>query len=128
MALAAHLRLALDIDDAAAPHESLGGDARRLAEAEIAHLINRQAVDLTDRRALDIDQNGSLGDQLLETLLDQIETKVFFDDRALDVLSGNQFGLIFSCPIIRLDQQIDHIAEAGRKLVLILDLSGALVR
>ena len=65
VAFAAHLRFAFDVDDATAPHECLRRDARWLAETKIAHLINRQAIDLSDCRAINVDQQGSFGNQFL---------------------------------------------------------------
>ena len=54
MGPATELGLPFDVDDASAPHEGLGRYAGGLAEAEVPHLIDGQAVHLTDHGALHV--------------------------------------------------------------------------
>ena len=72
MSLSAQLGFSFNVDDPAAPQESLGRDPGRFAEAEIPHLINGQAVDLSHDASTEIHQQGSLGDHLLNFLFYEI--------------------------------------------------------
>ena len=72
VSLSAQLGFSFNVDDPAAPQESLGRDPGRFAEAEIPHLINGQAVDLSHDASTEIHQQGPLGDHLLNFLLYEI--------------------------------------------------------
>ena len=63
---AAHVRFALDVDDAGPAHGGPGRDAGGLAEHELAHVVDREAVDLADDRALGVDHQRALLDHLLD--------------------------------------------------------------
>ena len=91
MAFAAELCFAFNIDDSATAYESLRGDAGWLAETEITHLVDSQAIDLSELGALDIHQNCAVGDQFLQAFLDQVEAERLLDDRLLDMLGRYQF-------------------------------------
>ena len=70
---AAQVGLAFDVDDAGPADRGPGGDPGGLAESELAHIVDRQAVDLADDRALGIDQDAALLDHLLDLVLDQAD-------------------------------------------------------
>jgi hypothetical protein len=95
MALPLSFRFALNVYDTATAMNVFAVMRDGLPKLNIAHLINRQPVHLTDRAAIHVHQHCAFGDQLLEMLLDQIETKCFFCDRPFHVLASDQIGLIF---------------------------------
>ena len=58
---AAELDFALDVDHLALAQPGGGGDARGLAEGEVAQIDHGQAVDLADLRAGGVDQQCRAG-------------------------------------------------------------------
>ena len=102
-----------DIGDPAATHEGLCRDPRGLAKTKISHLIDRQAVHLSNRCSGDIHQQRPLGDQLLNSFLDQVQAKGLFFDRPGHVFAGDQFASVLLGPIVGFDDEINDIAKAS---------------
>ena len=65
MAVAAKFRFFLDVYSPAAAHEGSGRNSGWFAEAEVAHLIDRQAIDLPQSGAIDVYEYSPVRYQLL---------------------------------------------------------------
>ena len=65
--------LALYIDNAGQAQRHGGGNPRRTSKCVAAHVDHRQAVDLADLGAFQIDDNDALGDQAAQFLLDVVK-------------------------------------------------------
>ena len=118
MRRAAQVGLALDVDDPGPAHGRPGGDAGRLAEHELAHVVDRQAVDLADDGPLRVDEDGPFLDHLLDLVLDQADPLEPLGDGLLDVLApdGRPSGL--AGPVARFADDVGDDVEAGRQLPL----------
>ena len=115
---AAQLDLALDVDDLAVAQARGGGDARRLAEGEVAELEHRQAVDLADPLAVGVDQQVSAQDRLVHPLaqaVGAVDLRRRSPARRRRASTTSRAGL--PRPVIGLAQQIGQAAHVGRQLL-----------
>jgi len=114
----AHRRLPFDVDDAAAAHGHLGGDARGYAERVITGVHDRQAIDLSDPAAAGVDHQNALADHLAYFFLHQIQPVTAFAERPVH-MSGLHAGRFFlRGEIMGLAHQVCDIGKAGGNLVL----------
>src|SRR6516164_11725388 len=117
MQRSAELDLALDIDDFAAAEPHPGGDATGIAKAETAERHDRKPVDLADFVAVGLDADCLASDLFLQATVDPVTAAKLRIDRALhlrrrdDLLAGARGNLV------GLLQQIDNLAQPGRKPV-----------
>src|SRR5579862_7395054 len=84
MQWSAKLDLALDIDDLAAAHPHLRGDAGRVAKGERAEADHRQPVDLAHRRAAGLDADRPARDLILHASVDAVAAADLRVERTLD--------------------------------------------
>jgi len=124
--IAAHLRLTLNVDDTAAPHVRHRRDPRGTAECVAAELDDRQAVDLPDHGTGRPDQDLFLQDHLLNLFLDPVGTIAALPDRLIDMRRIHELGAIRACQCDRFVDNLAHLVEAGRQLVLMPGQPGSI--
>src|SRR3990172_5673946 len=117
---ARELRLALDVEDACLAEIHPRGDARRPAEREVADIIDREAVHLTDDGACYIDHDGTVGEELLNPLFEEVRAVYLFFERLVHVFAPDDRTACLRRPIRRFPDEVGKVAEAERELSFFL--------
>ena len=115
MGPAAEVGLALDIDHVGGPQIGFGGDPRGAAEGNFADLVDRQAVDLTDRGTAHVDQDTAVGVSLVDLFLVEVVAKAVLAEGFDHLGVRDHLDPLAARPVIGLLQHADHLPEAQRK-------------
>ena len=122
MGTAAHRRLPFYVDEAFPAGKSLGRDPRWSAEAEVAQVVDGQAVDLPHLFSGDIQQQRAVGYHLLDALFHQVQPVDLLIDCLLNMVVLDRSSIVLACPVIGLDEQVFDLSG---QLGLVRDLAGA---
>ena len=105
----AQFHLAFNVDDARVAHRGHGGNAHRATEGcAVSHLVDRQAVDLSDYRVACRQQQEVLVDHLVDLLGGQVQTVLPRLQRPPHSRRGNHRYAVLSGPIVGL---LRHVGQ-----------------
>ena len=123
--VAAQPGFALDIHNPRLPHEGFGGDARGPAEADLAHLINGQGIDLARDVTVHIDQDGVVRISGVKLLFIEIVAEAVLIEGFDDMGFVYQLSLLLTGPIVGLLNDAHNGAKAQGEFGLIRNSLGA---
>lgn len=121
------LDLALDIDNLAAAHSHARTDARRLAKSEVAEADHGEAIDLTHRLSLGIDEQHPPGDGLERPVTDALAAVAALADGALDIGKADQIALVLLRPEMCLSDNIGQRTNPERQTLGVLGVARSLL-
>jgi P-type E1-E2 ATPase len=114
------LDLPLDARHRPAAERDSRRDPRRLPERVVADVDHGEAVDLADPGSGGLDRDRSLGDELVDPLLEQVRAVLAPCDRGVDVLREHEVAAHLARPEARLGDDVCDLDQPGGELALAL--------
>ncbi len=120
---AGEIDFTLDVDHLTFADADIGRNPGWVSERIIAEPHHRQAIDLAGAAAAGVNQDRAALNRFVQTLANAIHAIDARVDGMLDIVPGDQVALGFACPMVRLSQQVCHLAQLYRELLGIFDLA-----
>ncbi len=116
-----HVRVAINLTDAAMAHKRTRRHPRRNPEGVITVINNTECIDLPDHRPTGVNEHRPFKDALAQKFFRLVVTIKFLVQCFEDMVNAHHVVLRYACPVIRLAQQIRHVAQTHAQLILIAD-------